>query len=90
MPSFLSLERQLKAVASRPRLTILSLLKKHKSMTVSAIASKLQISHPSASHHLVILAAANIVSTRRRGKYSPYRLVLRQSPLMKQVLRDLR
>ena len=86
---FPALEQKLKALASKRRLQILSILRKKHTTTVSTLARKLGISVQAASKHLTTLARAEIVHAKRRGMYVTYRLALHQDPLVKHILKRL-
>lgn len=62
-----------KALADPTRREILTLLK-HKSLTVSEIASNFDISMASISQHLKILTNAELVRSEKHGKYIYYHL----------------
>lgn len=79
-------ERQLKALASRPRLRILQHLKKYKTATVTEIAAALKLAPATVSRHLLRLAMVDVVLSRQQGRYVLYRLRLPQDPLVKLVL----
>jgi DNA-binding transcriptional ArsR family regulator len=62
-----------KALASRSRLRILSLLAR-RSLCVNALARSLGISQPAVSQHLEVLKAARLVAGERMGTMVHYRL----------------
>ena len=62
----------LRAVNHKLRQTILSLLNESSKMTVTEIYVKLRIEQSVASQHLAILRRANIVVTKREGKFIFY------------------
>jgi len=62
-----------RALGSRPRLKILSLLAK-RSLCVNAIASALKMSQPAVSQHLEVLRQAGLVIGERAGVMIHYRL----------------
>jgi DNA-binding transcriptional ArsR family regulator len=62
----------LRAVNHKLRQTILSLLNENQKMTVTEIYVKLRIEQSVASQHLAILRRANIVLTKREGKFIFY------------------
>ncbi len=68
------LERSLKALANRRRLSIVRFLKKRKEAGVGDIASEIRLSFKSTSRHLSVLAAANILDREQRSKVVFYRL----------------
>lgn len=79
-------ERQLKALASRPRLKILQHLRTHRTATVTEISAALKLAPATVSRHLLRLAMVDIVLFRQHGRYVLYCLSLPQDPLVKLVL----
>ncbi|NIR15695.1 MAG: winged helix-turn-helix transcriptional regulator [Desulfobacterales bacterium] len=65
--------RLFKALADKTRLKMLMLLN-IREMCVCEIMVALDLTQPTASHHLRILEAANLVSDRHEGKWVFYRL----------------
>ena len=61
------LEKILKSLANKRRLTILSLLKSQKEATVGFIAEKLKLSYKATSKHLGILFSVNILEKDQKG-----------------------
>lgn len=61
-----------KAMADETRQRILSLLQDGE-MNESDIVAHLELTQPTISHHLSLLRRANLVLTRREGKYVFYR-----------------
>ena len=66
-------EKALKALANKRRLSIVSLLKKKREMTVGDIANEIKLSFRSTSRHLKILSAANVVSSEQRKTFVFYK-----------------
>lgn len=62
-----------KAMADGHRLQILELLKQGE-MCACKLLEHFEISQPTLSHHMRILCEANLVSTRKEGKWSHYQL----------------
>ena len=60
-----------KAMADETRQRILSLLQAGE-MNESDIVAHLDLTQPTISHHLALLQRANLVTTRREGKYIYY------------------
>jgi DNA-binding transcriptional ArsR family regulator len=89
MKNELYLVRQLKALANRRRIKILSFLKKKHNATPSELVRMLRISQQSVSRHLKILMAADIVDYRQRGLVVSYRLRLNQSKEVQVVIGGL-
>jgi ArsR family transcriptional regulator len=78
---FKSRERFLKAMADSTRLKMIRLLSERE-MCVCEIMVALEITQPTASHHLNILERRGIAVKRRKGKWVLYRL---SSPKMTAV-----
>lgn len=83
------LERQLRALAGRKRIEILSFLKKNRISSSGEIAKVIGISFTATSQHLKILSDANIVTSIKRGLFVTYRLFVPQNPVVKEVLEQL-
>jgi len=64
----------LRAINHGLRQSIVKLLEKNKSMTVTEIYVKLRIEQSVASQHLAILRKAGVVRTDREGKFIHYSL----------------
>ena len=62
----------LRAINHKLRQQMLKLLNDSKKMTVTEVYVKLRIEQSVASQHLAILRRANIVSTKREGKFIFY------------------
>jgi DNA-binding transcriptional ArsR family regulator len=77
------LEKYLKALANRRRLSILQHLKKKREASVGEIADAIGISFQATSKHLSILAALDIVEKDQRGLQMLYRLPPNQKPIVK-------
>ncbi|MCF7844897.1 MAG: metalloregulator ArsR/SmtB family transcription factor [Kiritimatiellales bacterium] len=84
-----TLEKQLRAISHFRKLHILRLIKKNKAMTVSEIADEIGIKPFPVSQHLRILKNAGILQSKKRGRYVSYRLSLKQTPVVKDILRYL-
>ncbi len=65
----------LNALADKNRQKIIELLKKN-DLTVQQILAHFDITGASLSHHLNILKSADLISSRRQGKYLIYSLNL--------------
>lgn len=57
----------LKVLADPARLRILHLLRRHGSMTVSDLVSRLNMKQPNVSHHLKVLDQAGLIFTTETG-----------------------
>ncbi len=62
----------LRALNHKLRLQLIKLIDEHKKMTVTDIYVKLRLEQSVTSQHLAILRRANIVITRRDGKFISY------------------
>ena len=82
-------ERIFKALANRRRLAIVKLLKQRSRVAVGDIANHLKVSMPTASKHLSILAAADIVDYERVSLAIYYSLADRPSTIMRDVLKNI-
>jgi DNA-binding transcriptional ArsR family regulator len=71
--SFRAKERFFKALGDATRLKIVKMLGR-KEMCVCEVMTALDISQPTASHHLGILEREGIVEKRREGKWAIYNL----------------
>lgn len=63
-----------KAIADANRRKILSLLKKHESLTAGEIAEHFDFSKASLSEHLKILRLAGLIYSTKKGQFIHYRL----------------
>ena len=68
------LEKILKSLANKRRLTILSLLKNQKEATVGFIAEKIKLSYKATSKHLGLLSSANILEKDQRSSQMFYKM----------------
>jgi ArsR family transcriptional regulator len=75
----------LKMLADKTRLTILTLLKERE-LCVCDIVETLEISQPNASQHLRKLKSAGLVSETRRGNWVYYSLSVTNKPYIQAVL----
>ena len=80
------LEKQMKALGNRRRLTILAFLKKVKEANVGDIAMEIKLSFRSTSKHLSVLYAAGIVEKKQEIVTVNYRIAKMLHPATKQVL----
>lgn len=62
----------MRAITHPLRMKIIAFIDKHKSVNVNKIFNSLNLEQSVASQHLKILRHANIVSTRREGKFIYY------------------
>lgn len=63
-----------KAICDLNRHKILHLVKKHGEMNASDIVKKIDLSQPTISHHLKILVDAEVLSSRKDGKETLYKI----------------
>ena len=63
-----------KALAGRNRLRIISMLSEHEELCVCQIADVLNITMPSVSRHMSKLAVAQLIESRKDGRWIYYRL----------------
>lgn len=80
------LERTLKALANRRRLTILKYLKEKKEATVGDIAHEIKLSFKSTSRHLSVLSSANILEKDQRSLQMFYYFAAAQYSVVKHIL----
>ncbi len=80
------LEKQLKALANRRRLSILKYLKTHREAAVSEIADAIHLSLKATSKHLRMLAALDIVEREQRSLQMFYCLAVIKSSAIKHIL----
>ena len=66
----------IRAVKHKVRIKLLTLLEKHKELSVTVIYTKLKISQVAVSGHLSVLREVGLVSSRRVGKMRYYSLVV--------------
>ena len=80
------LERQLKAVANRRRLAILSFLKKNKFASVGEIAESIKLSFKATSKHLMILGNVEILEKEQDSLQMFYSISGRQTSVIKHLI----
>ena len=83
------LEKNLKVLANKRRLTIIKYLKKTKEAMVGDIANELKISFKATSKHLGLLFNADIVEKEQRGLQMWYKLSLNQNNIVKHISNSL-
>ena len=69
-----TLEREIKALANRRRLAILSHLKQEGEVSVGDIAAAIRLSVKATSKHLGLMLAADLLEREQRGLLMFYRL----------------
>lgn len=80
------LERILKALANKRRLTVLKYLKVKKEASVGDIADTINLSLKSTSRHLGVLTAVDILEKEQRSLQVFYRLSPDQKSIVKHLL----
>ena len=83
------LETLFKALADRTRLRLIQLLGDDE-LCVGDCVEVLQTNQPKVSRHLAYLRRAGLVSARRDGKWTYYRLVQPDDPHAAKILEELR
>lgn len=78
----MNIERTLKALANRRRILILQILKKHKELSVSEIASRIKLSFKATSKHLIIMLRADIVERRQQRLTMYYSISATDDPIV--------
>ena len=84
-----NLEKNLKALANRRRLSILKYLKENREAPVAEIAHEISLSFKATSKHLGILAAVDIIESNKRSLQAFYRLSISQKSVVRSVLKLL-
>lgn len=81
-----AIEKNLKAVANRRRLSIIKYLKENSEATVGDIADAIRLSFKATSKHLGILSAVDIVDKDQRGLQMYYRLNKITNPMLRTLI----
>ncbi len=68
------MERPLKALANRRRLSIVKFIKNQKEASVGEVSYEIKLSFKSTSRHLAVLASADILEKEQRSLQVFYRL----------------
>jgi biotin operon repressor len=76
-PAFTAALHRARALADEHRLTAVALLRRHRELCACEIQAALGVSHATVSHHMAVLTDAGVVASRRKGKWTYYRLVSR-------------
>lgn len=84
------LEKILKAIANKRRLSILKFLKQHQELSVGEIAEKINLSLKSTSRHLSVLTGADILEKDQRSLQVFYRLAKIEKQFLKNILLELK
>ena len=77
------------ALAHPVRRHILKLLKAHDALSAGELAGHFDVSKPTLSHHLKLLAEAELLDRERRGQFIYYSITLSVFEEASQVLMDL-
>ncbi|MGN8768003.1 ArsR/SmtB family transcription factor [Paenibacillus barengoltzii] len=85
MDNIQEMAENLKMLADKTRLTILTLLKEQE-LCVCDIVDALEISQPNVSQHLRKLKSAGLVNETRKGQWVYYSLRVVDKPYIKAVL----
>jgi DNA-binding transcriptional ArsR family regulator len=88
MKDYRKSERILKALANRRRLAIVQYLSERQQASVGNIANEIKLSFKSTSHHLRLLATADILEKEQTSTSIFYSLHRPFSPILKTVLAD--
>jgi ArsR family transcriptional regulator len=59
-------------MSDESRLVVLALLKRRKEMCACEVQAALDLTHGTISHHMALLADAELVTVERRGKWAFY------------------
>ncbi len=89
MNNFRDLERLLKPLANKRRLSALSIIKRRKEVTVGEIAQELKLSIQATSHHLQLLARADIIESEQRSLSVFYSIAKSNNPVLKPIIDSL-
>jgi biotin operon repressor len=73
-PRFATALARARALADAQRLTAVAVLRREGELCGCEIQAALGISHATVSHHMSVLSAAGLVTSRRKGKWLYYRL----------------
>lgn len=80
------LEKNLKALANKRRLTILKYLKEKKEASVTEIAHKISLSFKATSKHLGVLSSVDMLEKDQRSLQVFYRLASSPKEIVKRVV----
>ena len=83
------IEKLLKALANKRRLTIVKYLKKHGEARVGEIAKELKLSFKATSKHLGILRAVDILEKEQRSLEMWYKISPAPHPVAKHISNSL-
>ena len=80
------LEKELKALANKRRLSIVKYLEEKGEANVTEVARQIQLSFKSTSRHLAILRAVQVIERDQKGKEVYYRLEVPKSVIVRTIL----
>ncbi|MBI5732143.1 MAG: helix-turn-helix transcriptional regulator [Candidatus Magasanikbacteria bacterium] len=83
------IEKILRALANRRRLTILKYLKINKEASVGEIAEAIRLSFKATSRHLSILSGADLLEKDQRSLQMFYSIASNQKPFVRQIISTL-
>jgi hypothetical protein len=69
--------KRVRALADENRLLAVALLKRRKELCACEIQAATGLTHATVSHHMAVLVGAELVRSRREGKWMYYRLAAR-------------
>ncbi len=84
-----NLEKLLKAVANKRRLTILEYLSKKGEANVGNVAEHINLSFKSTSRHLAVLRSADLLDRDQRSREIFYSLSKDMPEVVKQIMRHM-
>jgi len=73
-PRFAAALTRARALSDEQRLTAVAILQREGEMCGCEIQAALGLTHATVSHHMAVLTSAGLVTHRRRGKWTYYRL----------------
>ena len=74
--------KRVRALADENRLLAVALLKRRKELCACEIQAATGLTHATVSHHMAVLVDAELVKSRREGKWMYYRLAARPEVLI--------
>ncbi len=77
-PRFADSLARARALGDESRLTAVAMLRRRSELCACEIQAALGVTHATVSHHMGVLEAAGLVESRRRGKWTYYRLTSRR------------
>jgi len=77
-----------KALAEPRRFEMFEMISSDKEVSCSAVAKKFPVGQPTISHHIKILAEANLVSIRKDGQYAHFTAIKKTLDKYIEILRQ--